>query len=158
MQRSQPRPVSGHFHTLEHTLTPRFLSPLGKNGQRLRASKSSGWETSRRAFPSAERTPGSRPSAGSASWCRQHEAFVGRRWSGGRRSLRPPLGLKRSAWFETLRCWREPVYQLTRLRWRHLWDVENHPNGMSSWRAKARQSSVPVVQCHRTHREPGASL
>lgn len=73
LQRCQPRPVSGHLHTLEHTLTPRFLSPLGKNGQRLRASKSSAWESI-----SVSRANARVASlAGSASWYRQHEALAG---------------------------------------------------------------------------------
>lgn len=99
---SQPGRVSGHLHTREHILTPRFLSPLGKNGQRLRASKSSAWETSRRAFLSAERTPGSPPPRGVSEQVRATRS-VGRWWSGGH-------GSAAAAWFQMLCCWREPVH------------------------------------------------
>lgn len=97
LQRCQPRPVSGHLHTLEHTLTPRFLSPLGKNGQRLRASKSSAWESI-----SVSRANARVASLRGVGELVQAARGVGRRWSRGRRSLRLPLGLKGSAWFETL--------------------------------------------------------
>lgn len=73
LQCCQPGPDSGHLHAFEHTLTPRFLSPFGKNGQRLRAGKSSAWES----ISVSRANAGVASLRGSASWYRQHEALAG---------------------------------------------------------------------------------